>query len=157
LRKLLSGGLIVFGVVSIPAPVSPHAVPVPAKYEYRNDARLVPLRQFFTQTACPAADYAIDFLMVADEFALDWRLLPSLSFVESTGGKASHYNNLFGWDSGKAHFPSPSAAIRYVGSTLAQSALYRSKSLDEILAIYNPKREYGQKVKSVMRRIAAVQ
>jgi hypothetical protein len=40
---------------------------------------------------------------------------------------------------------------------LARSAPYRSKSLDEILAIYNPKREYGQKVKSVMRRIAAVQ
>jgi hypothetical protein len=94
--------------------------------------------------------------MVADEYALDWRLLPSLSFVESTGGKASPYNNLFGWDSGRAHFSSPEAAIRYVGSQLAQSVLYRSKSLDEILATYNPYRDYPRKVKSVMRQIASI-
>lgn len=146
-----------FGVVSVPMPVSPHAVPGPPKYEYRSDPRLTSLRQFFTRTECPAAEYAADFLIVADEFALDWRLLPSLSFVESTGGKASPYNNLFGWESGRAHFSSPSAAIRSVGSHLAQSALYRSKSLDEILATYNPNRGYAQKVKSVMRRIGTVQ
>jgi hypothetical protein len=146
-----------FGVVSIPVPVSPHTARVPLTREYRSDPRLGSLRQFFSRAECPAADYAIDFLMVADEYALDWRLLPSLSFVESTGGKASPYNNLFGWDSGRAHFDSPGAAIRYVGSQLAQSVLYRSKTLDEILATYNPYQDYGQKVKSVMRRIATVQ
>jgi hypothetical protein len=145
------------GVVSAPVPVSPRMVSAPLTREYTSDPRLAPLRQFFTRTECPAAAYAVDFLIVADEFALDWRLLPSLSFIESTGGKASHYNNLFGWDSGRAHFSSPSAAIHSVGSHLAQSALYRSKSLDEILATYNPERDYVQKVKSVMRRIATVQ
>lgn len=150
------------GVVSVPMPVSPHAVPAPVKQEHRSDLRsadprLASLRQFFTRTECPAAEYAVDFLIVADEFALDWRLLPSLSFVESTGGKANPYNNWFGWDSGRAHFTSPRAAIRSVGSNLANSALYRSKSLDEILATYNPDRDYAQKVKSVMRRIGTVQ
>jgi hypothetical protein len=148
---------MMFGVVSIPVPVSHHTAPLPLTREYQSDPRLAPLRQFFSRGECPAADYAVDFLMVADEYALDWRLLPSLSFVESTGGKASPHNNLFGWDSGRAHFASPSAAIRYVGFQLAQSELYRSKSLDEILATYNPYRDYGQKVKSVMRRIATVQ
>jgi hypothetical protein len=158
LRKLLSGGLVMFGVVSIPVPLTPrNTVPEPPKHEYRSDPRLTPLRQFFYRAECPAAEYAVEFLAVADEFALDWRLLPSLSFVESTGGKVSQNNNLFGWDSGRAHFSSPVAGIRAVGSYLAQSALYRSKSLDEILAIYNPNRDYGQKVKSVMRRIASVQ
>ncbi|MEI9973487.1 MAG: hypothetical protein WDO73_16445 [Ignavibacteriota bacterium] len=137
--------------------MSPRPAPAPLKQEYRNDPRLTPLRQFFLRAECPAAEYAVDFLIVADEFALDWRLLPSLSFVESTGGKASLHNNLFGWDSGRAHFSSPSAAIRSVGSQLANSTLYRSKSLDEILATYNPNRDYPEKVKSVMRRIAAVQ
>ena len=157
MRKLLSGGLVVFGVASIPMPMSPRTMPVPLKQEYRSDPRLTPLRQFFTRAECPAAEYAVDFLIVADEFALDWRLLPSLSFVESTGGKAGLNNNLFGWDSGRAHFPSPRAAIRSVGSHLAQDRVYRSKSLDEILARYNPSRDYAQKVKSVMRRIATVQ
>jgi hypothetical protein len=137
--------------------MSPHTVPTSLKQEYRSDRRLIPLQHFFVQAECPAAEYAVEFLMVADQYALDWRLLPSLSFIESTGGKASPYNNLFGWDSGRAHFASPSAAIRTVGSFLANSTLYRSKSLDEILATYNPDRDYPQKVKSVMRRIAAVQ
>lgn len=157
MRKLLSGGLVIFGVASVPVPLSPHTVPTPLKHEYRSDPRFVSVRHFFTQCDCPAAEYAADFIMVADEFALDWRLLPSLSFVESTGGKASPHNNLFGWDSGKAHFPSPSAAIRSVGSYLATSSLYRTKSLDQILALYNPHRDYAQKVKSVMQRIGPVQ
>ena len=157
MRKLLSGGLVVFGVASIPVPMSPRTVPNTLQQQYRSDPRLIPLRQFFTRTECPAADYAMDFLMVADEYALDWRLLPSLSFVESTGGKASLHNNLFGWDSGRAHFASPSAAIRSVGAFLATSTLYRSKTLDEILALYNPHQDYAPRVKSVMRRIASVQ
>jgi hypothetical protein len=146
-----------FGVVSIPVAVSPRTVPAPPQHEYRADPRLAPLRHFFTQTECPAAEYAVDFLIVADEFALDWRLLPSLSFIESTGGKASANNNLFGWDSGRAHFPSARAGIQSVGFHLAQDSVYRSKSLDEILAAYNPNGDYAQKVKSVMRRIAAAQ
>jgi hypothetical protein len=157
LRKLLSGGLVAIGVASIPIPMSPRPAPAPLRQEYRNDPRLTPLRQFFLRAECPAAEYAIDFLMVADEFALDWRLLPSLSFVESTGGKASTFNNFFGWDSGRAHFASPGAGIRWVGSQLAKSAPYRSKTLDEILATYNPDRDYPRKVKSVMQRIATVQ
>ena len=156
MRKLLSGGLVMVGVVA--APVAPRSVaPEPPRHEYRTDARIAPLRQFFKKTGCPAAEYAADFLVVADEFALDWRLLPSLSFVESTGGKTSQHNNLFGWDSGRARFDSPRAAIRYVGSQLRQSALYRSKNLDKILATYNRRYGYGQKVKSVMRQIATVQ
>jgi hypothetical protein len=157
LRKLLSGGLVALGVASIPVQMSPRTMPTTAREQYRSDPRLTPLRQFFTRAACPAAEYAVDFLIVADEFALDWRLLPSLSFVESTGGKAGSNNNLFGWDSGRAHFPTPSDAIRSVGSHLAQDTIYRSKSLDEILAAYNPNRDYAQKVKSVMRRIANVE
>ena|SRR5664279_4128795 len=146
-----------FGVVASPISLTPRTIPEPPRHEYRSDPRFTPLQQFFQKGACPAAQYAVEFLAVADEFALDWRLLPSLSFIESTGGKASPYNNLFGWDSGRAHFSSPRAAIRSVGSYLGQSDLYRSKSLDEILTTYNPNRDYAQKVKSVMRQIASVQ
>jgi hypothetical protein len=115
------------------------------------------LRHFFDRSACPAAEYALAFLEVADEYALDWRLLPSISYVETTGGKASPNNNLFGWDSGRARFANPEEAIRSVGSRLAHSALYRSKSLDEILVTFNPTGDYARKVKSVMQRIASVQ
>ena len=76
----------------------------------------------------------------ADHNALDWRLLPSLSYVESTGGKSARHNNLFGWDSGRAHFPSPIAGIHTVGYYLSHSDLYKDKALDKLLATYNPER-----------------
>jgi hypothetical protein len=40
---------------------------------------------------------------------------------------------------------------------LSHAIQYRRKSLDQLLATYNPATEYAQKVKSVMRRIAPVQ
>jgi hypothetical protein len=115
------------------------------------------LRQFFDRPDCHAGGYTEAFLEVADQCALDWRLLPSIAYVETKCGKASLHNNLFGWDSGRAHFASPEAAIRSVGSRLAHSSLYRSKSTDGKLAAYNPDKSYARKVKSVMRQIASAE
>jgi hypothetical protein len=153
MRKLLSNGLVVVaGVVSMPLP-GVHA-DKPAAAEHRHDPRLAPLRNFFQQANCPAAELSSVFLEAADANALDWRLLPSISFVESTGGKAARKNNLFGWDSGRAEFSSTIACIRAVANSLSTSALYRDKDLDGILKTYNGNADYVQKVKSVMRRIA---
>ena len=151
--KLLTSGMFVVGMVSVPVALSPHQSPAPPP-DYRNDPRLESLRKFFRNGECPAERYAAAFLEAADHYELDWRLLPSLSFVESTGGKSARHNNLFGWDSGKAHFPSPVAGIHAVGYRLAYSDLYKDKKLDKLLATYNPKVDYGRKVKSIMRRIA---
>ena len=158
MKKILSGGLAVFaGVVSLPGRVSPalsYDIPAP---DYRQDPRLERLYKFFGKGDCPATRYAHVFLEAADDYGLDWRLLPSLAFVETTGGKAAPYNNIFGWASGKARFHTPTAGIHTVGFRLAYSRLYRDKSVDEVLATYNPVPEYVQKVKSIMRRISPVE
>jgi len=159
MRKLLSNGLAVFaGVVSLPGHGTHADSTKPTVAEHRNepakDSRLAFLRAFFKKSNCPAADLAPIFLEAADMYALDWRLLPSLSFVETSGGKAARNNNLFGWDSGKAAFSSAAAGIRAVASSLAHSALYRNKDVDGILRTYNGNAGYGRKVKEVMRRIA---
>jgi hypothetical protein len=159
MRKLLSNGLAVFaGVVSLPAPGTHADSAKPATAEHRNepvkDSRLGCLRAFFERGNCPAAELSPIFLEAADMYALDWRLLPSLSIIETSGGKAAKNNNLFGWDSGKAAFSSAAAGIRAVASALAHSALYRNKDVDGILKTYNGSDGYGQKVKDVMRRIA---
>jgi hypothetical protein len=154
MRKLITSGMFVMGMVSLPVSMSlSQARPTPPS-DYRNDPRLETLRNFFLKSACPAARYAEAFLEAADAYALDWRLLPSLSYVESTGGKTARNNNIFGWDSGRAHFPNPIAGIRAVGYSLANSVRYKDKKLDRLLATYNPNLEYVQKVKSVMRRIS---
>jgi hypothetical protein len=151
--KVITSGLFVAGMVTVPVVLPTHHVPSPAS-EHRSDPRLETLRTFFRNADCPAQEYAADFIEAADTNDLDWRLLPSLSYVESTGGKSARKNNLFGWDSGRAEFSSPVASIREVGYRLSHSDLYRDKELDRLLATYNPNVEYGRKVKSVMRRIS---
>lgn len=157
MRKLLSNGLAVFaGVVSMPTGTHADSAK-PAAAEHRNepkDSRLAFLRAFFERGKCPAAKLAPIFLEAADMYALDWRLLPSLSFVETSGGKAARNNNLFGWDSGRAAFSSAAAGIRAVASSLAHSALYRNKDVDGVLKTYNGSAGYARRVKDVMRRIA---
>jgi hypothetical protein len=127
------------------------ATPIP---NYRHDPRLENLRKFFQKGGCPAQHLAEVFLEAADAYELDWRLLPSLSFIETTGGKTARNNNLFGWDSGRAKFESVSAGIHTVGYRLANSEVYRGKKLETMLAIYNPNPDYGRAVKAVMRSIA---
>lgn len=154
--KLLSSGLVVFaGVACAPATVSPF--PFSQSTEVHQDARLDAVRGFFEKTGCPAREYSQVFLDAADDYQLDWRLLPSISFVESTGGKAAPHNNIFGWDNGRSSFSSPTAAIWGVAYQLGYSKLYRDRSLNQLLAIYNPNPGYAAKVKTVMSRIAALQ
>lgn len=158
MKKMLSNGLFMFaGMVSLPAGVSPQRVPGIPVPDHRQDPRMESLRNFFLKFECPAVEYTVAFLEAADHYQLDWRLLPSISYVESTGGKSARNNNLFGWDSGRKQFPSPVASIQFVGYRLRHSDLYRHKNLDEVLAVYNPDAAYAQKVKSVMRRIAPTQ
>ncbi|HUI76860.1 MAG TPA: hypothetical protein VLY24_03065 [Bryobacteraceae bacterium] len=155
MRRLISGGLVVFaGMVTLAERVSPKQAYYRAAPDYRGDPRLGILQRFFQKSGCPAVAYSEAFLEAADVYELDWRLLPSISFVESTGGKAAPNNNLFGWDSGRAQFDSPTAGIHKVGYQLAHSELYRNKDIDGILATYNPNAEYAVKVKWVMRHIA---
>jgi hypothetical protein len=154
MRRFLTGSIFVLGVVALPVALSPWesgGTPAP---DYRNDPRLHTLRNFFHQGACPAEDLAAVFLAAADSYALDWRLLPSLSFVETTGGKTARHNNMFGWDSGRARFHSAAAAIHTVGYKLSHLSVYRGKKLDSLLSTYNPNAEYGRTVKFVMRSIA---
>jgi hypothetical protein len=161
MRRFFSNGLAVFaGVVSLPVNGTHAASTKPATAEHRNepakDRRLAFLRDFFAQGHCPAAKLSTVFLEAADLNGLDWRLLPSLSFVETSGGKAAPNNNLFGWDSGRAAFSSAAACIHSVASSLRNSALYRHKDIDGMLKTYNGSAGYGRRVKDVMRRIAPV-
>jgi hypothetical protein len=154
MKKLVASGLFVMGVASLPVGISTgQTSPTPIR-DYTNDPRQITLRDFFRKWDCPAEQYSTTFIEAADDYDLDWRLLPSLSYVESTGGKAARNNNMFGWDSGRAQFPSPAAGIHAVGYRLSHSDLYRAKSLDGLLNTYNPNPDYAQLVKSVMRQIA---
>ena len=118
-----------------------------------EDPRLIRLRVFFGKHGLPAAAWASDFLRAADAHGLDWRLLPSLAMVESTGGKFAPNNNMFGWGEGLATFSHPRQGIYHVAERLARSPLYRHKKLHSQLLTYNPRSAYAAHVQRVMRML----
>lgn len=140
------------GLLAVPgvAGLAQHPQPSPAR---KSDPRMTRLREFFTARASPLRTFEEDFVVAADRNGLDWRLLPSLSIVESGGGKDYRNNNIFGWNSGHQSFGSIREAIHSIADKLANSKLYRHKDLDQILKTYNARPEYAVRVKAVMQTI----
>jgi hypothetical protein len=150
----MKNALVVAGLLAAPFATSVqqyHAQPTVDQ----NDPRLSQLKKFFADRDCPLKDSARDFLVAADQNELDWRLLPSISMIESSGGKDYRNNNVFGWASCKERFPSVRAGIHYVAAQLGKSSRYKDKDTDRKLRIYNPLPEYSQRVKAVMRAIGS--
>jgi len=144
--------VIVAGLIAVPAVVS-HGQELNGEKTRAADPRLLRLQQFFAARDCPLREVAADFLAAADHNALDWRLLPSISIIESSGGKDYRNNNVFGWDTPLQSFASVREGIHYVAAQLARSDLYKNKSLDGKLRTYNPNPAYPHKVKAVMRAL----
>ncbi len=156
MKKVLSQGLVIFaGVFSLPARVAnPPSTPKPQMEAKQEDPRVGLLRKFFRSNASPAEEYSEEFLLAADQHTLDWRLLPSISLLESGGGRYARNNNLFGWDCGRASFASVKHAIHEVAYNLSHARPYRNRSLDAKLAFYNQDASYAPRIKSLMQQIA---
>ena len=144
-RWILCVGLLVAGGCAI-------AERAPVASVRHHDPRLAKLRKLFESYNSPGAALAEYFLRAADRYGLDWRLLPSISIVETGGGKTAVNNNLLGWDSSRKSFASARASIDYVAARLAGSKLYRGRTLDALLARYNGRHAWAELVKAVMRR-----
>jgi hypothetical protein len=153
LRKLVSQGIVMFAGL-LASPVIPHAIENPQVRDSTKDPRLSLLRRFFEASGSPAKEHVADFILAADRNELDWRLLPSISFVESGGGKEYKNNNILGWGSCTQKFPSVKAGIHAVAERLANSKLYKNKGVEGILRTYNSNADYPAKVKRVMYRIS---
>jgi hypothetical protein len=120
------------------------------------DPRTVRLAGFFSRLHCPVLNLAQDFIYEADANHLDWRLLPSISVIESGGGKAYKNNNIFGWNNGAQFFPTIRSGIKEVAYKLGRSPLYKNRDSVGKLRVYNPDGNYVQTVVSVMNRISPV-
>lgn len=166
MRTILNRGLIVVSGVLLAAslthradrvpraPDPPPAVQPAQEKAEPEDPRLARLTRFFARMKSPLVDLAEDFLEAADRYNLDWRLLPSISIVETGGGRICAGNNIFGWDAGQHVFASVSEAIEIVAARLGTSRLYRDKDLPDKLGTYNGDPEYADLVQSVMQRVA---
>ncbi len=156
--------MIVAGLIALPVTAKLETVPAvkpaeanpPQPAAVKPDPRAVRLRNFFAKLHCPVLNLSEDFVHAADDNHLDWRLLPSISIIESGGGKAYRNNNLFGWDQGDKVFPTLRAGLNLVAYKLGRSPLYRNRDVMGKLRIYNPDSSYPMKVVDVMNRISPV-
>ena len=136
----------VLGVAACAAVASDNTLPV-------TDPRTVRLEAFFKAYDCPAPLHVEEYLRAADSHALDYRLLPAISLVESTCGTFEKWNNRWGWDSVQSGFPSVPAGIDFISEQLAESPHYKGKTIEQKLLTYNPYKEYVRQVKWLMRQI----
>jgi hypothetical protein len=153
MKRFLPSGLMIFaGILGIATATAQPDQDV-TKIRKKFDLREAILRRFFKDNRAPVEPYAGVFLRESDRYQLDWRLLPSLSMIESGGGKYARNNNLFGWANGQWAFPSISEAVHHVALTLSNGKAYRGKDLEAKLWTYNHRSEYKNAVMGIMQKI----
>jgi hypothetical protein len=137
---------VVLGLAACAAVASDSTLPL-------EDPRVVRLESFFKTYDCPGPFHVHEYLRAADSHALDYRLLPAISLVESTCGAFERMNNRWGWDSVQSGFPSVPAGIDYITEQLAENPRYKGKTVKEKLFTYNPYPQYVRQVERLMRQI----
>ena len=127
--------------------------PEPPQAPEPVDARFAKLEMFFDRYQCPQPNYAFSYLRAADEYNLDYRLLPAISVRESTCGVHDRWNNRWGWDSAWARFSSVPRGIEFISRELTIGTPYRDRSVPGKLHKYNPKSALRGSGRKVMREI----
>jgi hypothetical protein len=118
---------------------------------------------YFKDRSMPLVGSGMTFVLVAEKYGLDYRLLPAIGVRESSGGKAACGYNAFGWGSCKLHnFNSYEEAIEALGKNLgganaSTSRFYAGKTTYEKLYHYNGTvvPTYPDEVITIMRMIQA--
>ncbi len=139
---IMPGASLAIKDVSITkAPVTRNVVER-SKEEIRKE-RAAAINKYFSDKDMPLYGKGLQFVLVAEKYGLDWRLLPAISIRESSGGRQDCGNNPFGWGSCKLHnFKSYDEAIEIVGKHLGGAAestsrYYAGKTSAEKLYYYN--------------------
>lgn len=121
------------------------------------DLRVSQLRAFLEKYNSPLVPYAGKFIAEADKNGLDWRLVASITGVESTFGKQIPYNsfNAYGWVNGDYNFQSWPASIEIVSKTLRENYINKGAvSIDQIARRYAPpSTTWAWKVRYFMKKI----
>lgn len=121
-------------------PVTKEVVSIEDVRKERADA----INKFFKDRSMPLHGTGMTFVLVAEKYGLDWRLLPAIGVRESSGGKAACGYNAFGWGSCKLNhnYHSYEEAIEAIGKNLGganknTARYYAGKSTEEKLYYYN--------------------
>ncbi len=85
-----------------------------------SDMRVVAIEKVFERHNSNLAQYAPLFVKYADEYGIDWRLLPAIAAHESYYGSMYVYgtHNVYGWGGGYIYFPTWDDGIRTISQAL---------------------------------------
>lgn len=128
---------------------------------------------YFKARKLPLAGSGEKMAREADKYGLDYRLMPAIAMIETTGGKYAcpdtykrtgdkgYTYNAFGWGSCKITFKSRDHAIEVIARNLSGNNPntehhYSGKTTEQILKKYNPpsvKPHYARDVMSIMDAI----
>jgi hypothetical protein len=121
------------------------------------DNRVSKLKKFLSAQNSPLEDYAEDFVYWADQYELDYRLVPSITGVESSFGKKIPINsfNAYGWNNGNYLFKSWPQSIEHVSNTLKNKYYQKgANNIEKIAKRYAPpSKNWAYNVKYFMNKI----
>ena len=106
------------------------------------DERVHKLEEYLATHNSPLTPYAKVFIDHADKYGLfDWKLVPAITGVESTFGKAIPTNsyNAYGWGNGSVVFTSWEQSIDLVSQALKEKYIDRGlDTVEKIAPVYAP-------------------
>lgn len=121
------------------------------------DERTIKLEAFLLSYDSPLAKHAADFVISADRYGLDWKLVPAITGIESTFGKRIPYGsyNAYGWANGTYYFESWEQSIDHVSRILKEKYYDRGLTTPQTIApVYAPpSNTWAGKVSYFMKKI----
>lgn len=110
------------------AALTPEVMPI----RKATDIRVTALEFIFAKYHSPLLPYAKVYVEMADKYGVDWKLLPSISGLESTFGKAllSGTHNAYGWGGGTIYFKSWEDGIETINRALKENYMGKWKATD---------------------------
>lgn len=127
------------------------------KSDINFDKKVEYIKKYLQRRKSPLAEKAEYIVVMANKFHIDYRLLPAISIVESSGGlKLYRKYNAWGWGGSRGFtFDSWDHSIYVVSKGLGRYYKSGAVTPEQMAPIYNPHtpNEWAAKVRSIMNQI----
>lgn len=136
--------------------LDPKGLQLDSQTEDIQDTRAKAIENVFKRYDSPLVDEAKLYVTYADKYQIDWKLLPSISGLESTFGRfmmpGSH--NAYGWGGGHIYFSSWEEGIDNISASLKTRYYDRgANTVETIGPIYAEAKDWAPRVTFFMNQI----
>jgi len=119
------------------------------------DTRAKAVKRVFEKYDSPLSEVAYAYVKYADEYEIDWKLLPSISGLESSYGKflMPDSYNAYGWGGGYIYFDSWEDGIETISKSLRKNYYDRgANTVEKIGPIYAESKTWVPRVNIIMKQ-----